>query len=92
MNLYDTLHDIPSHGVHVAHTPHTGTQGSASDSLQTLWQDYEIINSLTKVIKEKQGASPITLPDRRECLPQFEKWLTENGAKYDEMVCKCVCV
>lgn len=63
-----------------------GTQGSASDSLQALWQEYEFISGVTKVIREKQGPSPNPLPDRKEKIADFEKWLSENGATYSDMV------
>ena len=69
-----------------------GTQGAVSDSLPTLWQDYDIISGITKVIKEKQGTSPFPMSDRKEKMAQFEKWLAENGAIYTDRVCVCVCV
>ena len=63
-----------------------GTQHSINDSIPTLWQDYEVISGLTKVIKEKQGQTPTPLPDRREKMADFEKWLAENKANYTDQV------
>ena len=44
------------------------------------------MTSMTKVIKEKQGPTPLPLPDRREKFEPFEKWLTEYGATYADLV------
>ena len=63
-----------------------GTQGSVTDSLPALWQEYEFVTSMTKVIKEKQGATPLPLPDRREKFDAFEKWLAEYKAIYTDQV------
>ena len=57
-----------------------------TDSLPALWQEYEFVTSMTKVIKEKQGATPLPLPNRREKLEPFEKWLAEYKAKYTDQV------
>ena len=77
----------------------TGTQGAVTDSLPGLWQEYEFVNSMTKVIKEKQGPAPLPLPDRSEKFEPFEKWLAEYGAKYADQVemnkvhvRMCVCI
>jgi hypothetical protein len=57
-----------------------------TDSLPALWQEYEFVTSMTKVIKEKQGPTPLPLPERSEKLEAFEKWLTEYGATYADQV------
>ena len=76
-NLFKLLTDCSSD---------TGTQGSVTDSLPALWQEYEFVTSMTKVIKEKQGPTPLPLPDRREKFEAFEKWLAEYGATYADQV------
>ena len=65
---------------------HVGTQGAVTDSLPSLWQEYEFVTSMTKVIKEKQGPTPLPLPERREKFEAFEKWLAEYGAVYADQV------
>ena len=57
-----------------------------TDSLPSLWQEYEFVTSMTKVIKEKQGPTPLPLPERREKFEAFEKWLAEYGAVYADQV------
>lgn len=57
-----------------------------TDSIPALWQEFEFVTSMTKVIKEKQGPTPLPLPDRKEKLEAFEKWLAEYGATYADQV------
>ena len=64
----------------------TGTQGAVTDSIPALWQEFEFVTSMTKVIKEKQGPTLLPLPDRKEKLEAFEKWLAEYGATYADQV------
>lgn len=61
------------------------TQGPASDSLATLWQEYHAIQATVKSLKEKQGPLSLELPDRVQSIPEFEKWMKANGAVYDSV-------
>ena len=65
---------------------HLVLQGSSSNQLGALWEDYDRIQVIISRLRDLQGCPSSSVPKRAEKIPCFEKWLQDHGVVFADKV------